>query len=733
MRPPGNGPGPFIWPARSPPSRRRPATVVVVPDDHVAASSSKIRRAALTQVRNLGIMAHVDAGKTTTTERILFYAGAINRLGEVNDGSTVTDWMLQEQERGISITAASTTLAWRDHVVNLIDTPGHVDFTMEVERSLRVLDGAIAVICAVAGVQPQSETVWRQADRHGIPRLAFINKCDRIGADPDAAIASLRARLGANPVVLQLPVGIGEDFAGVVDLLRMTARTWDESSFGVRFSDAPIPEDLLPAARLAREALVEAIADVDDAVMAAVVEGEPSVELLTAGLRRATLAGRVVPTLLGAAFRNQGIHNLLDAVVDFLPSPADRGEVRGTVPAGFPNEGAPISLPASDRSPLSALAFKVSYDGDEQTTFVRVYSGVLTRDQQVLNATRGGEFAVGALSRVFANHADEIPQIEAGMIGALRGPKIATGDTLCSLASPILLERITVPAPVMTVAVEPDTAEDELRLVRGLERLALEDPSFQVRIDPETASTVIAGMGELHLEIVVERLCRELGVNARVGRPAVAYRETVTRRADGENQVSRTVGGKGQAGHVRLVVEPTDRGTGYVFENCAPISELPKQHVPAVREGVDEAVERGVLAGFAMTDLRVSVVGGSYHPVDSCDFGYKLAGTKAFVEAASAAGPTLLEPVMTLEVVTPEDVVGEVLGDLHARRGKITGIAAHPGVQTVACFVPMASMFGYATDLRSKTRGRATYAMEFHHYAEVPQQPREELVARRSA
>jgi elongation factor G len=707
------------------------------------ASSRSIRRSALTQVRNLGIMAHVDAGKTTTTERILFYAGAIGRLGEVDDGSTVTDWMLQEQERGISITAASTTLAWRDHVVNLIDTPGHVDFTMEVERSLRVLDGAIAVICAAAGVQPQTETVWRQADRHQIPRLAFINKCDRIGADPDAAIASLRQRLGANPVVLQLPIGIGPELAGVIDLLRMTARTWDEASYGVRFTDAEIPSELVSSAQAARDVMVEAIADLDDEVMNAVVAGTPTVEQLIAGLRRATLAGRAVPTLLGAAFRNQGIHNLLDAVLDFLPSPADLGEVRGTVPASSPSalsassaageERIAVAFPVSDTAPLAALAFKVSYDGDEQTTFVRVYSGVLTRGQQVLNATRGTAFTIGELSRVFANHDDEIPQIEAGMIGAVRGPKIATGDTLCSPQSPILLERIAVPAPVMTVAVEPDTAEDELRLVRGLERLALEDPSFQVRIDPETARTVIAGMGELHLEIVVERLCRELGVNARVGRPTVAYRETVTRRGDGENQFTRTVGGKGQAGHVRLVVEPTDRGTGYVFENCAPISELPRQHVPAVREGVDEAVERGVLAGFAMTDLRVSIVGGSYHPVDSCDFGYKLAGTKAFVEAAGAAGPTLLEPVMTLEVVTPEDAVGEVLGDLHARRGKITGIAAHPGVQTVACFVPMASMFGYATDLRSKTRGRATYAMEFHHYAEVPHQPREELVARRSA
>ncbi len=674
-------------------------------------------------------MAHVDAGKTTTTERILFYAGAISRLGEVDDGSTVTDWMLQEQERGISITAASTTVGWRDHVVNLIDTPGHVDFTMEVERSLRVLDGAVAVFCAAAGVQPQSETVWRQADRHGVPRLAFINKCDRVGAEPMSALASIRDRLGANPIALQLPLGSGPEFSGVVDLLRRTLRTWDQSSFGARFTDSPIPAKLAVEVERAREVLIEAIADVDDIVLASVVSGTPSVEELLAGLRRATLAGRAVPTLFGSAFRNQGIHNLLDAIVDFLPSPLDLGEVRGTTPG----QGTELALPVRDDAPLSALAFKVSFDGDEQTTFVRVYTGVLRRGDQVLNATRGTMVTVGELSRVFANHSDEIPAIEAGMIGAIRGVRIATGDTLCSSVAPIVLDRIAVPAPVMTVTVEPDTADDEARLVRGLERLALEDPSFQVRVDPETASTVIAGMGELHLEIVVERLRRELGVNARVGRPTVAYRETITRRADGENHFSRSLGGKGQAGHVRLVVEPTDRGTGYVFENLAPASELPRQHLPAVREGVDEAVERGVLAGFSMTDLRVAVVGGSYHPVDSCDFGYKVAGAKAFVAAAGAAGPTLLEPVMTLEVVTPDDAIGDVLSDLHARRGKITGISAHPGVQTVACFVPMASMFGYATDLRSRTRGRATYAMEFHHYAEVPQQPREELVARRSA
>lgn len=677
-------------------------------------------------------MAHVDAGKTTTTERILFYSGAIRQIGEVDDGSTVTDWMLQEQERGISITAASATLMWRDHVINLIDTPGHVDFTMEVERSLRVLDGAIAVFCAVSGVQPQSETVWRQADRYKIPRLAFINKCDRVGADPQSAIASLRHRLHANPIVLQLPIGIGAEFTGVVDLLEMTARTWDQSSFGTRFVDSEIPSALIEAAQRGRDAMIESIADVDDEVLAAVVAGTLTNEQLVSGLRRATLCGRAVPTLLGSAFRNQGIHNLLDAVVAFLPAPIDLGDLRGTIPSSD-SHGAAVTLRVDDDAPLSALAFKVSYEGEEQVTSVRVYSGVLTHGQRILNSTRGTMMTIGRLSRMFANHSENIAQIETGMIGVIRGLRIATGDTLCSAEAPILLDRIATPAPVMTVVVEPDTAEDEIRLLRGLERLALEDPSFQVRTDSETASTVIAGMGELHLEIVVERLCRELGVHARVGRPTVAYRETIGRNGEGEHHFSRSHAGKGQAGHVRLSIEPTGRGTGYIFENRAPTSELPTQHVPAVQEGVDEAVERGVLAGFAMTDLRVSILGGSYHPVDSCDFGYKVAGTKAFVEAACGARPTLLEPVMNLQVITPEDSVGEVLGDLHARRAKITGIVAHSGVQTVACFVPMASMFGYATDLRSKTRGRATYAMEFHHYAEVPHQPREELVARRSA
>ena len=683
-------------------------------------------------------MAHVDAGKTTTTERILFYSGATSRLGEVDDGSSVTDWMTQEQERGISITAAATTFGWKQHVVNLIDTPGHVDFTMEVERSLRVLDGAIAVFCAVSGVEPQSETVWRQADRYHVPRLAFINKCDRVGADPDRVIAEMKARLGAHPIAIQLPFGIGPSFLGVLDLITMRARTWDVSSFGATFHDGPIPPAHVPAASRAREKMLESISELDDELMAAWIAGrELSPEAIRGALRRITLAGRGVPTLFGAAFKNQGIHNLLDAVLDYLPSPADHDStgapptIRGRDP-GDPTAAPTVVRKIGDDEPLAALAFKVQNDdAGGQLTFVRVYAGCLRVGDSVLDATRGHLEHIGRLVRMFANHREDIRQIEAGMIGALFNPpssttKLATGDTLCDPRAPILLDAILVPNAVMGVVVEPETDDEHVKLARALERLAVEDPSFRVRTDPESGQTVISGMGELHLEIVVERLRREFGVRARVGNPQVAYRETVTRRAEGENRFVRQLGPRGEYGHVRLVVEPTDRGGGYVYENRASHAEIPQEHAPAVEAGVAEAVERGVLAGHPMTDLRVQVVGGSYHPVDSNHYAFKVAGSKAFMAAATKAAPTVLEPMMSLEVTTPDEYVGDVLGDLHARRGKVAGITARPGVQTVACFVPMSTMFGYATDLRSRTRGRATYAMELDHYAEVPkslQQP----------
>jgi len=693
------------------------------------------RAVHLDRTRNIGIMAHVDAGKTTTTERMLFYTGVTSRIGEVDDGAAFTDWMEQEQERGISITAAATTFGWRQHVVNLIDTPGHVDFQMEVERSLRVLDGAIAVFCAVEGVQPQSETVWRQADRYRIPRVAFVNKCDREGADVTRVVGEIASRLGATPVLVQLPLGIGADLEGVIDLITQRARTWDVESFGSKWVDGPIPHAYMAEASRAREDMIEAIAEHDDELMAAWVAGRDlGVDQLKAALRRVTLASRGVPVLVGAAFKNLGIHNLLDAVVDYLPSPIDVGPVRGRDPSD--PAGAPTVLRAaiSDDEPLAALAFKVqSDDAGGQLTFVRVYTGCLRVGDAVLNATRGQLEQVPRLVRMFANHREDIRSIESGMIGAVLThggtSKLATGDTLCDPRSPILLDPIAVPTPVIGVIVEPETEEDAAKLVHALERLAVEDPSFRIKTDPESGQIVISGMGELHLEIVADRLRREFGVKARVGNPQVAYRETVTRRAEGENKFVRQLGPRGEYGHVRLVVEPTDRGGGYVYENRAPASDIPADHAPAVEAGVAEAVERGVIAGFPMTDLRVQVVGGSYHPVDSNNFAFKVAGSKAFVAAANQAGPTVLEPIMALEVVTPDDAVGDVLGDLHARRGKVAGITARPGVQAVACFVPMASMFNYATDLRSRTRGRATYSMELDHYAEVPAQIREQLTA----
>jgi elongation factor G len=697
-----------------------------------------IRSVAIDRTRNIGIIAHVDAGKTTTTERILFYSGATSRIGEVDEGSTVTDWMEQEQERGISITAAATTFGWKGHVVNLIDTPGHVDFTMEVERSLRVLDGAVAVFSAVEGVEPQSETVWRQADRYRIPRLAFINKCDRQGAEPARVMDEMKARLGATPIAIQLPLGLGDELGGVIDLVTMRARTWNEEDFGATFVDGPIPHSFIDDASRAREQMIETIADHDDELMAAWALGrELPTELVKAALRRITLGGRGVPTLVGAAFQNLGVHNLLDAVIDYLPSPVDVKEVRGRDPDDLISgpTGAPTIVRVvgrdADNQPLAALAFKVQFDeSGGQLTFVRVYAGTLRAGDAVLNATKGANEQVGRLVRMFANHREDIRQIEAGMIGAVMGGRLSTGDTLCDPRAPILLDPISVPNAVMGIAVEPETAEDHQRLVHALERLAVEDPSFRVKTDAETGQIVISGMGELHLEIVVDRLRREFGVNARVGHPQVAYRETVTRRVEAENKFVRPVGPRGprgEFGHVRLVVEPTDRGGGYVYENRAPQSDIPGEHAPAVEAGVTEAVERGVLAGYPMTDLRVQVVGGSYHPVDSNNYAFKMAGSRALVTAANQASPTLLEPVMSLEVVTPEESVGDVLGDLHARRGKVAGITVRHGVQAVACFVPMATMFGYATDLRSRTRGRATYSMELDHYAEVPQQIRDQI------
>ncbi|MEJ7601121.1 MAG: elongation factor G, partial [Kofleriaceae bacterium] len=670
-------------------------------------------------------------------------------------GSTVTDWMRQEQERGISITAAATSFGWRDHLVNLIDTPGHVDFTMEVERSLRVLDGAVAVFCAVAGVQSQSETVWRQADRYRVPRLAFINKCDREGAEPERVMAEMKARLGANPIAIQAPLfaprglksapgsrdlvleslrASGATFEGVIDLITMRARTWDEPSFGATFSDGPIPHLHMAIASRAREQMLEAIAELDDELMSSWVAGrELPVDVIRAALRRVTLSGRGVPTLVGAAFKNQGIHNLLDAVIDYLPSPADVHEIRGRDPEDPSSTATTLGRKPTDDEPLAALAFKVQHDeAGHQLTFLRVYAGVLRVGDAVLNATKGHLEHIDRLVRMFANHREDIREITAGTIGAIIGSRLANGDTLCDPRAGILLDPMTVPSPVMGIAVEPETLEDHAKLAHALERIALEDPSFRVRTDVDSGQIIISGMGELHLEIVVDRVLREFGVRARVGSPQVAYRETLTRKAEGESKFVRQLGARGEYGHVQLVVEPTDRGGGYVYENRAATSEIPTEHAAAVEAGVTEAVERGVLAGHPMIDVRVQVVGGSFHPVDSNNYAFKVAGGKALLAAATKAGPTVLEPVMALEVTTPDEYLGDVLGDLHARRGKVAGITGRPGVQTVACFVPMASMFGYATDLRSRTRGRATHAMELDHYAEVPHQLRDDLMSRRA-
>ena len=692
------------------------------------------RLATIERTRNLGIMAHIDAGKTTTTERILYDAGATDRLGEVHEGSTVTDWMPEEQARGISITAASTTFSWRDYQCNLVDTPGHVDFTVEVERSMRVLDGAVIVFCAVRGVESQSETVWRQADRYAVPRIAFINKLDREGADPGAVTSEMRQRLNANPIVLQIPMTVADDegfleFSGLVDLIRQRARIWDDFAPGARFRDTAVPAELSDEAALARSELVETIAEVDDELMAKfLADADISASDIVAALRRATIALKAVPVLLGSALVNKGVHDLLDAIVDYLPSPADRGPVTGVSP-----DGKSARREVNDDQPTSAIAFKIMNDPQVgPLTYLRVYSGVVRSSDQLLNATKDKLEKVGRLVRMHANRRSEVKEIAAGDIGAAIGLRTATtGDTLCDPAAPILLDTLRFPEPVIGVSVEPATAEEHERLMRALDALAVEDPTFRVSTDPESNGTIISGMGELHIEILMDRLAREFQVQARMGRPQVAYRETVTARAEVDRKLVREVGGRGQYGHVQIAVEPGERGSGLVVASKAPADELPKEFIPAIRAGIQEAAERGVLAGFPMVDAVVTLLGGSHHQVDSSDAIFKVAAFQAFREAALNAVPIVLEPVMSIEVVCPVDEVGDVIGDLSARRGKITGIETRSGVQVVAGQVPLASMFGYATDLRSRTQGRATYSMQFLHYAEMPTSISDGLVAQR--
>jgi len=674
-------------------------------------------------------MAHIDAGKTTTTERVLYYTGVSHKMGEVHDGTATMDWMEQEQERGITITSAATTCFWRGHRINIIDTPGHVDFTIEVERSLRVLDGAVAVFCAVGGVEPQSETVWRQADKFRVPRLAMVNKMDRTGADFERVVRMMKERLAANPVPIQLPLGKEDFFRGVIDLVRMKAIVWEEDTLGAKFHDEPIPETMAAEAGVARERLLEAVADVDDTLMERYLLGqEIPVEELTSAIRQATIGNRITPVVCGTAFRNKGVQPMLDAVVDYLPSPLDIPPVVGIDPHGKTE----VVRNPSDDEPFSALAFKIMNDPFVgHLTFVRVYSGVLNSGDFIYNSVRQKKERVGRLLKMHANKREEIKTIYAGEIAAVVGLKTAyTGDTLCDQDHEIVLESITSPAPVIAIAIEPKTKADQEKLGFSLQKLMMEDPSFQVRNDEETGQTLISGMGELHLEIIVDRLLREFKVEANVGRPQVAYRETITRNAKQEGKYVRQTGGRGQYGHVWITVEPCEKGKGFEFVNKIVGGSIPREYIPAVEKGIVEAAEGGVIAGYPVVDVSVSLIEGSYHEVDSSEMAFKIAGSMAFKAACKGAGPILLEPVMGVEVVCPEEFTGDVIGDLSSRRGRIQGIEGRGNTQVIGAHVPLAQMFGYATDLRSKTQGRATYTMQFDHYEPAPQSVSEEVIAK---
>jgi len=675
------------------------------------------KTALLEKTRNIGIAAHIDAGKTTTTERILFYAGRIHRMGEVHEGSATMDWMVQERERGITITAAATTCEWLGHRINIIDTPGHVDFTVEVERALRVLDGAVAIFDAVEGVEPQSETVWRQADRYGVPRIAFINKMDRIGADFYSSLESIRTKLGAKAVALQLPIGVESSFKGVVDLITCEAIIYVDD-LGTKQEKASIPQDMVDMVEEYRYKLIEAAADFDDEVLHAFLEDEEvPVEAVRRAIRKGTIKNQLVPVLCGAALRNKGVQMLLDAVVYYLPSPLDLGVVKGTSLDGRPMERVP-----DPQGPITALAFKIQTDPYVgKLTFIRVYSGTLRSGDTVYNSTRRTRERIGRLLKMHANHREDVDEISAGDIAAAIGLKSTyTGDTLCDESNPILLEAITVPEPVISVAIEAKTKADQEKMANALQKLVEEDPSLKVSQDRETGQTIISGMGELHLEIVADRLVREFGVDASIGKPQVAYKETISKRAHGSGRFVRQTGGRGQYGHVELEIEPLERGAGFIFENLIVGGAIPKDFIPAVQKGVEEALLNGVVAGYPVVDVKVSVVDGSYHPVDSSDIAFQIAASMAIKDGLSKAGAYILEPIMKVEVVLPEEFLGDVLGDLTARRGHILGMEGRRTSQVVKAFVPLMEMFGYATVLRSLTQGRATYTMEFDHYEAVP-------------
>ncbi|MBS1787483.1 MAG: elongation factor G [Acidobacteria bacterium] len=690
------------------------------------------RQAPLNRFRNIGIMAHIDAGKTTTTERILFYTGVSYKIGEVHEGTATMDWMEQEQERGITITSAATTCFWKrngdEYRINIIDTPGHVDFTIEVERSLRVLDGAVAVFDAVAGVQPQSETVWRQADKYNVPRIAFINKMDRPGADFDHAVDTIRTRLSANPVCVQMPIGAEDQFAGVVDLIEMKALYWKDDKMGANYTVEEIPANMVDAVKAAHDKMLESIADVDDEIAMKYLEGEAmSNDEVRAALRRGCIALKLVPVVCGTAFKNKGVQPLLDAVIDYLPSPIDIPAVQGVT-----LKGEEVERPADDKAPFSALAFKIMADKHVgQLSFIRIYSGTLKSGSYVLNSTKDNKERIGRIMKMHANKREDVDEAYAGEIVAVAGLKqVTTGDTICVESEPVILEEMEFPTPVISLAIEPKTRQDQEKLGIAMGKLAQEDPSFRVTTDQETNQTIISGMGELHLEIIVDRLKREYGVEANVGKPQVAYRETIKKPAKGEEKYSRQTGGRGQYGHVVLEIEPNEAGKGFEFINKIVGGVIPKEYIPAVEKGIREALEGGVLAGYELVDIKVTLTFGSYHEVDSSEMAFKIAGSIAFKEAARKASPVLLEPVMKVEVVTPEDYMGSVTGDLSSRRGRIEGMASRPGTQIITAMVPLAEMFGYETDLRSMSQGRAASTMHFHRYEEAPKSVSEEVIAK---
>ncbi|MDG5467997.1 elongation factor G [Deltaproteobacteria bacterium IMCC39524] len=687
------------------------------------------RKVSLEKTRNIGIMAHIDAGKTTTTERILYYTGVSHKIGEVHDGAATMDWMEQEQERGITITSAATTCFWKDHRVNIIDTPGHVDFTIEVERSLKVLDGSVAVFCSVGGVEPQSETVWRQADKYGVPRMAFINKMDRVGADFTRGVEMIRDRLGANPIPIQLPIGAEDLFRGVIDLVQMKAIVWDNEAMGANYEVMDIPAEMLDDAEAAREVMLEEISSVDEVLMEKYLGGEElTIDEIKAGIRNATMALQINPVLCGTAFKNKGVQTLLDAVIDYMPSPLDVKPIPGV----DPHSGAELTRPADDNAPFASLAFKVMTDPFVgQLTFFRVYSGVAEAGAHVVNATKDKKERFGRILKMHANKREEIKAVYAGDIAAAVGLKYTTtGDTLCDPKSPCILESMEFPEPVIHIAIEPKTKSDQEKMGTALGKLVQEDPSLRVKTDEETGQVIISGMGELHLEIIVDRMKREFKVEANIGAPQVAYRESITKTVEVQGKFVRQSGGRGQYGDCWLRLEPLEPGGGFEYVDAIKGGVIPKEYIPSVGAGAEQAAKNGILAGFPLVDIRVTCYDGSYHDVDSNEMAFKIAGSMGLKDGAAKAKPVLLEPIMAVEVVAPEEYLGEVMGDLNSRRGRVSGMETRGGAQVVNAHVPLSSMFGYSTDLRSSTQGRATYTMTFDHYDQVPKAIAEEIISK---